>query len=155
MGDGPQRVLVTGGTGGLGRELVPRLAAAGHAVRVMSRRTAPAGATGEWARADLVTGDGLDEAVRGVDVVVHAASNALQDTRATDVDGTRRLAEACKRAGVANLLYVSIVGVDRIGHPYYRAKWDAERALARGENCCPDRAVGKITWAAWLAANAR
>jgi len=66
------RVLVTGGTGGLGRELVPRLMHAGYTVRVMSRR--PTGVLrderkpGEfpeagWAQTDLETGQGLGEAL--------------------------------------------------------------------------------------------
>jgi nucleoside-diphosphate-sugar epimerase len=65
------RVLVTGGTGGLGRELVGRLAAAGYAVRVMSRRSRPASLAAEieWAQADLASGDGLRAAVDGVDTI--------------------------------------------------------------------------------------
>ena len=63
------RVLLTGGTGTLGRELVPRLAAAGYTVRVMSRRSGESNVAGdvEWARADLLSGAGLPEAVAGAD----------------------------------------------------------------------------------------
>jgi len=57
---------VTGGTGVLGRELVPRLGKAGNIVRVMSRRAGKSNAAGdvEWAQADIMTGTGLAEAVR-------------------------------------------------------------------------------------------
>lgn len=125
------RVLVTGGSGSLGRVLVRALAGAGHAARVMSRRerteAAPAGV--EWARADLFTGEGLDAAVEGVDAVVHAASDPRR-AEAVDVRGTRRLAEAALAAGVSHLVYISIVGVDEIPLGYYRRKLAAEQIIA-------------------------
>ena len=87
------RLLVTGGRGGLGRELVPRLHGAGHTVRISSRSAQPAGAkhdATEWARLDLVDGAGIEAAVAGIEVVVHAATSPFWRTRATDVEGTRR-----------------------------------------------------------------
>lgn len=127
------RVLVTGGTGTLGRELVPRLLAEGRTVRVMSRG-GPRGEGAErveWARADLATGEGLAAALAGVDAVVHAASDPRGDVRKTDVEGTRRLLEAAKAAGVRHFVYVSIVGVDGVPFPYYRVKVECE-ARVRG-----------------------
>src|SRR3990170_4557130 len=124
------RVLITGGTGVLGRELVPRLAAAGYSVRVVSRRAAPAeGAPTEWAQAQIETGEGLAEAVACVDVIVHCASSPFRRTREVDVEGTRRLLEVAKAAGVSHFLYISIVGIDRIPLPYYKAKLAAERLI--------------------------
>lgn len=63
-------ILVTGGTGTLGRRLVPRLREAGHDVRVLSRRRGH-----QTVKGDVVTADGLDAAVAGAGVVVHAATN--------------------------------------------------------------------------------
>lgn len=125
-------LLVTGGTGTLGRAFTEAAEAAGHRVRVMSRSAAPAARAGgrEWARADLVSGDGLETAVTGVDVVMHGASDPRGDPRATDVEGTGRLVEAARRAGVRHLVYPSIVGIDRIPYPYYQAKLEAERRVA-------------------------
>jgi uncharacterized protein YbjT (DUF2867 family) len=117
-------VLVTGGTGLLGRAVVTGLTAAGHDVRTMSRTAAPGTVGG-----DLATGAGLDAAVAGADTVVHCASDA-RDPRRIDVDGTRRLVDAARQAGGPHLVYVSIVGVDRIPWAYYRAKLDAEREVA-------------------------
>jgi nucleoside-diphosphate-sugar epimerase len=67
------RILVTGGTGTLGRAAVPKLAAAGHTVRVMTRHPRDSGET-EMGRADLATGAGITEAVSESEVVVHLAS---------------------------------------------------------------------------------
>jgi len=119
------KILITGGSGHLGRMFVRAAAQAGHTPRTMSRSPAPAGVTGEWAQADLNTGAGLDEAVSGVDVVVHAASDP-RTSATTDVEGTRRLVDAALHAGVGHLLYVSIVGIDRIPFGYYQAKLAAE-----------------------------
>lgn len=124
------KVLVTGGAGSLGRSLVRALAREGHAARVMSRRARPAGAAEgvEWANADLVTGEGLAAAVEGAEAVVHAASDPRR-AEAVDVGGTRRLLEAARAAGVAHLVYISIVGVDEIPFGYYRRKLAAERLV--------------------------
>lgn len=124
-------VLVTGGTGALGREVVIALRGAGHRARVMSRR---AGTGADWAQADLATGKGLDAAVADMDVVVHAGSAAAQPwrLRATDVAGTRRLLGSAQRAHVKHVVYVSIVGMEGVSYPYYRAKLDAERIVAEG-----------------------
>lgn len=127
------RVLVTGGTGNLGRELTPRLLAAGYTVRVMSRRSPRAGeaARVEWATASLESGAGLEEAVKGTDVLIHAASSPVK--KGVDVAGTARLLEQTRQAGVQQFIYISIVGIDRIGFSYYRNKLAAERLIEASE----------------------
>jgi uncharacterized protein YbjT (DUF2867 family) len=107
-------IVVTGGTGALGRHAVRALRERGHVVRVVARGTG----------FDLR--DGADEAVKGAGLVLHAAS----DTRrigATDARQTRNLVAACGR--VRHLLYVSIVGVDAIPYRYYRRKLECERLI--------------------------
>ncbi|MGK5679936.1 SDR family oxidoreductase [Actinoplanes sp. URMC 104] len=118
-------VLVTGAGGLLGTATVPRLTANGYGVRPMSRSARPG-----WVTADLRTGKGLADAVRGADAVVHLASSP-RGARRTDVAGTRRLLAAARAAGVKHLLFVSIVGVDRVPLPYFRAKLAVERDIAR------------------------
>ena len=112
-------VLVTGGTGDLGAALADRLVTAGHTVRIMSRRAGPATGSGstEWAQASLETGDGLAGAVNGISCVAHCASSPFRRTKQVDVDGTRRLLDACQATGVSQFLYISIVGITRSQTP--------------------------------------
>ncbi len=124
-------VLVTGGTGLLGRRVVRALAADGHAVRILSRRPASPPVSGaEVTVADLSTGVGLPQAVAGATAIVHCATDP-RNSRAVDVEGTERLLEAARDAGRPHLVSVSIVGIDRIPVTYYRAKLAAEEAIAR------------------------
>ncbi|MBP2330979.1 uncharacterized protein YbjT (DUF2867 family) [Kibdelosporangium banguiense] len=109
-------VLVTGGTGNLGGHVVDRLRQAGHEVRVASRRTGEGLATVDWK-----TGAGLAAAVAGVDAIVHCATGI----RGNDVE--RALIAAAREAGVGHLVYISIVGVDRIPFSYYQTRLAAER----------------------------
>ncbi len=125
------RVVVTGGTGELGRAVVARLLAEGQAVRVLSRRANPGVPPGVGVvRGDLTSGTGVTAAVAGIDIVVHCASNGR---RSGDVEGTRRLIAAAAEAGVRHLAYISIVGVDRNPFPYYRAKLEAEGMVEAGD----------------------
>ena len=121
-----RHVLITGATGTLGRKVVGAATAAGHHVRAMSRRS-HVGYTGvHWAQGDLLANTGVDAAVEGVDVVVHCATQGTGDN---DVTSTENLITAARRAGVTHIIYVSIVGVDRIPLPYYKTKLRVERAL--------------------------
>jgi uncharacterized protein YbjT (DUF2867 family) len=101
-------ILVTGGSGTLGRLVVVRLRAAGHNVRVMSRQP-HAGEGIESAIGDLSTGDGVSAAVAGVDVIVHLAGTAKGDGAKA-----RCLVAAASAAGVRHLVFISVVGADRI-----------------------------------------
>lgn len=121
-----RQVLVTGATGTLGRKVVGAATAAGHHVRAMSRRS-HVGYTGvHWAQADLLSNTGVGAAVEGVDVVVHCATQGTGDK---DVTSAENLITAARKAGVAHIVYVSIVGIDQIPLPYYKTKLRVERAL--------------------------
>ncbi|MDG4794753.1 NAD(P)H-binding protein [Micromonospora sp. WMMD1082] len=125
------RVLVTGAAGTLGGAVLPRLVAEGFEVRATSRRPR-SGAGVRWVVADLATGEGVTAAVSGVDAVLHLASSPVRRTHQVDVLGTRRLVGAAAAAGVRHLVYVSIVGVDRVPYRYYRHKLAAEQVVAAG-----------------------
>ncbi len=121
----PSAVLVTGGTGTLGRKVVERLRSEGRGVRVMSGSGRPG-----TVRGDLLTGEGIEEAVRGVDTVIHCATGHRK-TRQTDIEGTELLLRKAAQAGISHVVYVSIVGVDRNPFVYYRIKRDAESVVER------------------------
>ena len=129
-------VLVTGGTGALGTELVLLLVTAGLDVRVLSRRRAPAVPAGARAvLGDLTTGDGLHEAITAIDVIAHLASGtsgvpSYAKAKRTDVEGTGRLLDAARRAGgKPHVVYISIVGIDKIPFGYYRGKLATEQGI--------------------------
>lgn len=128
------QVLVTGGTGILGSEVVSRLVERGADVRVLSRKDRPeAPSRATVVRGDLDSGEGLADAVRGTEAIVHCASATqvpvYRAAKRVDVDGTRRLLDAAKGAGEPRIVHISIVGIDRIPLGYYRAKLQGERVV--------------------------
>ena len=124
-----QQILVTGGAGHLGRLVVKHLNEAGYRVRGMSRRTSPGedwpGA--EWKQADLKTGAGLSQSVQGMDVVVHLA--ALGNSM-VDFEGTRHLLDAAREASVSHLVFISVVGIDRVPWAGGKAKLASEERIS-------------------------
>jgi uncharacterized protein YbjT (DUF2867 family) len=114
-------ILVTGGTGSLGRPTVEALRAAGHQLRILSRRPGP-----DHLRGDLTTGDGIPAALEGVTTVLHLATSRGH----ADVQQTKNLLEHAKAAGVGHLVFSSIAGVDRIPLAYYRDKVIIENLIA-------------------------
>lgn len=122
------RVLLTGATGTLGSHLQEALSAGGYDLRLASR-SPPTEQLDEWVRLDLAAGTGIEEAVDGVNIIVHAASDAQGDSEAVDRRGTGRLLDAAEDAGIELFTYVSIVGVDEIPYSYYEHKRAAERAV--------------------------
>lgn len=112
-------VLVTGGTGTVGRIVVDNLVTAEQDVRVLSRGRRPQQSTDvRHVVGDVRTGDGLDAAMDGVDTIVHC------------VYPSEHLVAAAKRAGTPHLVYVSIVGIDRVPFALYRMMLANERLIA-------------------------
>jgi uncharacterized protein YbjT (DUF2867 family) len=127
-------ILVTGGTGTLGRLVVAGLREAGRDVRVLSRHPHEHTEGIEHVTGDLATGEGVAAAVAGTEVIVHCAGSAKGDG-----DKARHLASAASRAGVRHLVNISVVGADRVPlasgidramFGYFGAKLAAERAVA-------------------------
>jgi len=127
-------ILVSGGTGTLGRLVVAQLRDAGCDVRVLSRRSRESGEGIEFVRSDLATGEGIEAAVEGAETIVHCAGSNKGDE-----DKARHLLRAASRAGARHLLYISVVGADRIPvasgidramFGYFASKLAAERAVA-------------------------
>jgi uncharacterized protein YbjT (DUF2867 family) len=126
-------ILVTGGSGTLGRPVVARLRAAGRDVRVLSRRSHDSEDGVAYVTGDLLTGEGVDAAVAGVDTIVHCAGSFKDDVKMTET-----LMRVASRAGAPHIVYISVVGTDRIpvvgfgrlAFLYFRNKRDAERVIS-------------------------
>ena len=130
-------ILVTGGSGFIGRRVVARLADGGNGVRVLARGQRPADLPEgvEAVNADVLSGEGLAEAMSGVEKVVHTVAvireSGGQTFEGVIRRGTERVADAAKLAGVGKLIHLSAIGAqDDPTYPYLYAKWWAERAVA-------------------------
>jgi uncharacterized protein YbjT (DUF2867 family) len=120
-----RKIAVAGATGRVGRHTVEVLEEAGHDVVPMSRSTG----------VDVVTGEGLSEALAGVDCIVDAASwPSSEQEPATEffIAATRNLQEFGERAGVQRIVVVSIIGADRFTTGYIASKVPHERAMQSG-----------------------
>jgi len=130
-------ILLTGGTGTLGRLVTPLLRDAGCRVRVLSRHSHESGDGVEFVTGDLATGEGIEAAVDGVETIVHCAGTAKGDE-----DKARNLVQAASTVGAQHLVYISVVGaeripivsgVDRALFGYFASKRAAERIVADSE----------------------
>src|SRR5919198_5539613 len=120
-----RKIAVAGATGRVGRHVVDVLKAGGHDVVLMARSSG----------VDVVTGDGLAEALAGVECVIDVASGPSPDQEAATkffVAAARNLQEAGERAGVRRMVVVSIIGTDRFTAGYGAAKLAHERAMLSG-----------------------
>ncbi|WP_411086868.1 SDR family oxidoreductase [Streptomyces sp. 061-3] len=119
------KFAVMGGTGRIGSQVVKKLKAAGHEVVPHSLSTG----------VDIITGQGLDEAVAGVDVVVNLTNSPTFDDASlaffqTSMDN---LLAACRKGGVGHVVILSIVGIEHVPDlDYYRAKVLQENILKTG-----------------------
>ncbi|MEB3022777.1 SDR family oxidoreductase [[Mycobacterium] crassicus] len=115
-----KRVLVAGGTGRVGRIVVQRLHDAGAQVRVLSRgrHRADSASAVQYVTGDVTTGAGLAEALDGVDAVVAC------------VDPMDHLVPAALAAGTPHLVYISIVGIEKVPFSYYQRKLADEKLIA-------------------------
>src|ERR671920_1041136 len=136
-GDMTSPILVTGGTGRLGRHVVRRLRDAGSNVRVLSRRSREAEDGIRFLSGDLATGEGIKAAVEGVETIVHLAGTA--GSAKGDEDKARSLVRAASQDGAPHLVYISVVGADRIPvvsrvdramFGYFASKRETERVVA-------------------------
>jgi uncharacterized protein YbjT (DUF2867 family) len=124
MNQNKQRIAVAGGTGRLGRHVVDVLRERGYEPVAMARSTG----------VDVVTGEGLDEALRGVHTVIDAATGPSPDEREATAFFTasaRNLQAAGERAGVQRIIVVSIIGIDRMGGGGYQGAKLRQEQLAQ------------------------
>ncbi len=131
-----ETVFLTGGTGYLGRRLIPRLTRAGHTVIALARTPGAAIPSVEWVQGALEAPDGYRAALARCSVVLHCAARTGKARAAefeqSNVGGTRALLEAAKAAGVARVVHVSTIAVRYpalSGYPYGQSKLAAEQVV--------------------------
>ncbi len=115
---GKGRVLVTGGTGFLGKAVIQRLIAEGYTVRVLARKLSKIDqlkAMGvEIFFGDVADMTSLAAAFQGVDLVLHAAADTAGNAKAGEIStiqGTKNVLELCRRQKVKKLVYISSCSV--------------------------------------------
>jgi uncharacterized protein YbjT (DUF2867 family) len=119
------KIAVAGATGRVGRPIVDILESRGYEVVPISRSNG----------VDVITGEGLDEALTGVETIIDVATGPSPDQEeATEFFTTsaRNLQEAGERAGVRRLVAVSIIGIDKFSGGYNAAKVAQEQTLRAG-----------------------
>jgi uncharacterized protein YbjT (DUF2867 family) len=120
-----KKIAVAGATGRVGRHLVDILEAEGHEVAAISRSRG----------VDVITGEGLAEALVGAEAIVDAATGPSPDEHAATeffTTATRNLQREGERAGVQRVVVVSIIGSDRFPGGYGAAKVAHEQASFAG-----------------------
>jgi uncharacterized protein YbjT (DUF2867 family) len=120
-----QKIAVTGATGRLGSPLVEVLEERGHQVVSIARSTG----------VDVVSGEGLDDALAGVDTIIDAATGPSPDEESATAFFTtsaRNLQRAGAAAGAKRIVLVSIIGIDKFRGGYNAAKLAQEQTLLEG-----------------------
>ena len=119
------KIAVPGATGRVGRRVVDILESRGYDVVPISRSQG----------VDVITGEGLDEALSGVETIIDVSTQSTPDQQAATEffeTATRNLQEAGQRAGVRRLVVVSIIGIDKFAGGYNAAKVVQEQVAMAG-----------------------
>jgi uncharacterized protein YbjT (DUF2867 family) len=119
------KIAVAGATGRLGRHVVEVLGAEGHEVVPIARS----------AGVDVITGDGLADALKDADAIIDVTAGPSSEQRAATeffTTAARNLQQAGERAGVAQYVVVSIVGIEKSAGGYGSAKLEHEQAVLAG-----------------------
>jgi uncharacterized protein YbjT (DUF2867 family) len=119
------KIAVAGATGRVGRPVVDILESRGYEVVPIARSLG----------VDVITGEGLDQALAGVHTIIDVATGPSPDQHAATeffTTSTRNLQEAGQRAGVRRLVLVSIIGIEKFAGGYNAAKVAHEQAALAG-----------------------
>ncbi len=128
------KVLVTGGSGFVGREIVRQLLAAGHSPRVLARGVKAPTEAVETVRGSVLEPASLAGALTGCDAVIHLvgiiSEVGAQTYERVHFEGTRNLLTAARAAGVRRFIHMSALGTrPAAASRYHRSKWAAEEAV--------------------------
>jgi dihydroflavonol-4-reductase len=167
---GNMKILITGATGFLGGHLCRQFVHEGHQVTAFKRANSDTTELKGWdlsyAIGDVTDAESLNHAVKGQDVVVHAAAHLaywryLRDVQTkVNVEGTRNVVAACRQQGVKRLVLVSSIAaigippsphlpanetfafnLQQSGLNYHLSKWQAEAEVLKQANATLDVAI--------------
>jgi uncharacterized protein YbjT (DUF2867 family) len=120
------KVLVTGATGQLGLALLKQLKDTDYQIKITSRNK-PENVNFDWVYSDFLTGEGFEEAINDIDVVIHTATSPRKNSDIIDVSGLKKFLDLSQ--DIKHFIYPSIVGIEDIPMKYYRNKYQAEYLL--------------------------
>jgi uncharacterized protein YbjT (DUF2867 family) len=121
------KILVTGSTGQLGSALLNQLEGSDYKIKITSRRKPEILGDFEWIYSDLLSGEGIEEVVKDVDVIIHAATSPTKNSKEFEVIGFKNFLSELKH--IKHFIYPSIVGVEEVPFKYYKLKYEAEELL--------------------------
>lgn len=128
-----KKILLVGATGFLGRKILADLLTKPNiSIRAMSRKspTAVENNSVEWVKADLMDSNSLDEALKGIDIVISSANGYMKESIQTDYIGNKNLIEASQKAKIKRFIFLSIVGCElAFDVPHFHAKKISEDLL--------------------------
>ncbi len=124
-------VVITGGSGQLGQQVIPLLLSQGLSVRALGRRPGVNTPHLTWIQGDLRAPSAVQQALAGADTLLHLATQPLQ--AGADLTAATTLLQALPASEIRHTIYMSIAGLERMQiTPYYREKLEIER---RFEDC--------------------
>ncbi|WP_057936141.1 SDR family oxidoreductase [Algoriphagus resistens] len=124
-------ILITGGSGNLGKQLVKTLYNKGYSITVLSTKdNTELPENISLLMGDLTKAESLKNKLNNFELIVHCASNP-KDSENVDYKGTLNLLQAIDPKRIVHFLYISIVGVDKSPYPYYQNKSMTENILKK------------------------
>lgn len=124
-----QKILLTGGTGQLGKKLIEFLSGEDFLIEVLTRDTNKSlKEKVTYLNADLCQPKSLQVLISEYQAIVHWASNP-KNTEEMDIKGTTNLIERLSNHKVENFIHISIIGIDRTDFPYYKSKLRTEEII--------------------------
>lgn len=125
-----KKILITGGTGNLGKHVVDFLLPYNQfEISILSSRSnAHSAKHVKIFKGNLATNTGLANATKEAEIIIHCASDATNFSE-VDIEGTRNLLRSLHKK-IRHFIYISIVGIDKSNYPYYEAKHITENIIA-------------------------
>lgn len=123
-------ILITGGAGTLGREIIRQLNHNGRQISVITTKDDPGLPEGlNIIKGNILDIDSIKEAVADAAIIIHAASNPL-NAQLVDMEGTQNILAYVNKNKLRHFIYISIAGVNKSDFPYYKIKYQVEQLIA-------------------------